>query len=154
VREGLRISALAKKTGVRSTTLRYWEQLGLLPRAARTHTGYRLFGNETLQYVEFVRKSKEVGLSLRQMRRVLELARGGQSPCPEVEQWIEGKLETLEEQIQSLRELRRRLRGICQSRKKIQVQRDRSKELCCLIAGLPEARIFRNDESHAKNLLR
>jgi MerR family copper efflux transcriptional regulator len=153
VREALRISALAKKTGVRSTTLRYWEQLGLLPRAARTHTGYRLFGNEAVQYVEFVRKSKEVGLSLRQMRRVLELARAGQSPCAEVERWVERKLQSLETQIQSLRELQRRLRGICESRKKTQVQRDNSKELCCLIAGLPEARFFRKNESHAKNLL-
>jgi MerR family copper efflux transcriptional regulator len=153
MREALRISALAKKTGVRSTTLRYWERLGLLPRAARTHTGYRLFGNEAVHYVEFVRKSKEVGLSLRQMRRVLELARAGQSPCAEVERWIERKLQSLETQIQSLRELQHRLRGICESRKKTQVQRDNSKELCCLIAGLPEARFFRKNESHAKNLL-
>lgn len=49
MREALRISALARKTGVRSTTLRYWEQLGLLPRAARSHTGYRLFGTEAMQ---------------------------------------------------------------------------------------------------------
>lgn len=153
MREALRISALAKKTGVRSTTLRYWEQLGLLPRAARTHSGYRLFGNEAVQYVEFVRKSKEVGLSLRQMRRVLELARAGQSPCAEVERWIERKLQSLETQIQSLRELQCRLRGICESRKKTQVRRDSSKELCCLIAGLPEARFFRRNESRAKNLL-
>jgi len=153
VREALRISALAKKTGVRSTTLRYWEQLGLLPRAARTHTGYRLFGTEAVQYVEFVRKSKEVGLSLRQMRRVLELARAGQSPCAEVEGWIGKKLEILETQIQSLRDLQRRLRSICESRKKSQIHRASSKELCCLIAGLPEARFFGKDESHAKKLL-
>jgi DNA-binding transcriptional MerR regulator len=91
--QGLPITALAKQTGVRSTTLRYWERLGLLPSAARTHTGYRLFGNDALRYVEFVRKSKEMGLSLREMKRVLELARKGQSPCPEVERLVEQKLE-------------------------------------------------------------
>ncbi len=71
VREGLRISALAKKTGVRSTTLRYWEQLGRLPRAGHAHTGYRLSGDGAVQYVEFIRKSKTMGLSLRPMKRVL-----------------------------------------------------------------------------------
>lgn len=86
------------------------------------------------------------------MRRVLELARAGQSPCAEVERWIERKLKILETQIQSLRDLQGRLRGICESRKKIQVQRDSSKELCCLIAGLPEARLFRKNESHPNNL--
>lgn len=149
--QGLPITALAKQTGVRSTTLRYWERLGLLPSAARTHTGYRLFGNDSLRYVEFVQKSKEMGLSLREMKHVLELARKGQSPCPEVERLVEQKLGILERQIRSLRVLQRRLRCVRQDREKTQASKDRSKELCCLIAGLPEARFFRNNERQAKN---
>lgn len=150
--QGLPITALAKQTGVRSTTLRYWERLGLLP-SARTHTGYRLFGNDALRYVEFVQKSKELGLSLREMKRVLELARKGQSPCPEVERLVEQKLEMLERQIRSLRELQRRLRCVRDGRDKSHASKDRSKELCCLIAGLPEARLFRNNDGPAKNSL-
>ncbi|MGH9342974.1 MAG: MerR family DNA-binding transcriptional regulator, partial [Terriglobia bacterium] len=46
MRETLTVTALAKRTGVSSKTIRYWESLGLLPRAARTHTGYRLFDPE------------------------------------------------------------------------------------------------------------
>src|SRR5258708_593487 len=86
------ITALSKKTRVPAATLRYWEHLGLLPRAARTHTGYRMFAGEVLQYVEFVRRSKAIGLSLRQMRRVLDVARTGGTPCPEVEEWIRERL--------------------------------------------------------------
>ncbi len=151
--QGLPITALAKQTGVRSTTLRYWERLGLLPSAARTQTGYRIFGSDALRYVKFVQKSKEMGPSLREMTRVLEVARKGQSPCPEVERLVEQKLEMLERQIRSLRELQRRLRCICEDREKPQASKDRSKELCCLIAGLPEARFFRNNDGHAKNSL-
>ncbi len=151
--QGLPITALAKQTGVRSTTLRYWERLGLLPSAARTQTGYRIFGSDALRYVKFVQKSKEMGPSLREMTRVLEVARKGQSPCPEVERLVEQKLEMLERQIRSLRELQRRLRCICEDREKPQASKDRSKELCCLIAGLPEARFFRNNDGHTKNSL-
>jgi MerR family regulatory protein len=46
--QALSISALAKSTGVTSKTLRYWERVGLLPRANRTHTGYRIFAPEVL----------------------------------------------------------------------------------------------------------
>jgi len=154
LRAVLQISGLAKKTGVRSATLRYWERLGLLPRAARTHTGYRSFGVDAIQYVEFIRRSKDMGLSLRQMRRVLDLARTGQSPCKEVEQWAERKLETLESQIQFLRKLQRRLRCIRKSSTNGHRSGDRSKELCCLIEGLPEAKKFQGigDVSNAKTI--
>lgn len=43
MRKALSVSALAKSAGVTTKTLRYWEGLGLLPRANRTHTGYRVF---------------------------------------------------------------------------------------------------------------
>lgn len=152
MQEELLISALAKKTGVRSSTIRYWERLGLLPRAARTHTGYRLFDRDAMQYVEFIRKSKEMGLSLRQTKRVLKLARTGQSPCTEVEQWIERKLEILGMQIRSLRTLQRRLRCISRSCTDPATAKDRSKELCSLIVGLPEARLFRYKKTAIDNL--
>jgi DNA-binding transcriptional MerR regulator len=44
------ISALVRNTGVTSKTLRYWERVGLLPKAARTHTGYRIFRAEANLY--------------------------------------------------------------------------------------------------------
>jgi len=45
--QALSISALARSTGITSKTLRHWERVGLLPKAARTHTGYRIFGAES-----------------------------------------------------------------------------------------------------------
>jgi MerR family copper efflux transcriptional regulator len=49
MRQALSISALAKSTGVTSKTLRHWERVGLLPKAARTHTGYRIFAPEVMR---------------------------------------------------------------------------------------------------------
>jgi DNA-binding transcriptional MerR regulator len=96
------ITQLSKRTKIPQATLRYWERLGLLPRAARSHTGYRLFSSEALDYVDFVRKSKSIGLSLEQMKRVLDLAREGRSPCPEVEQWVLARLAKLRAEIRGL----------------------------------------------------
>ncbi len=93
MREALTISRLARRSGVPPKTLRYWESLGLLPRAARTHTGYRLFDSEALRYIAFVRKSKSIGLTLAEMREVLRLARSGRCPCSKVVAWTEGENE-------------------------------------------------------------
>ena len=49
--QALSISALARSNGVTSKTLRYWERVGLLTKAARTHTGYRIFGADANHYM-------------------------------------------------------------------------------------------------------
>ena len=56
--QALSISALARSTGVTSKTLRYWERVGLLPKVARTHTEYRIFGAEVNHYIDFILKAK------------------------------------------------------------------------------------------------
>jgi DNA-binding transcriptional MerR regulator len=137
------ITALSKKAKVPAGTLRYWERLGLLPRAARTHTGYRLFAVEALQYVEFVRKSKAMGLSLRQMQRVLAVARTGRTPCPDVEGWIRARLVKIKVQIRELQALEKRLLAVSRGFCDWTVDSDRSGELCSLIVGLPEEKKFR-----------
>jgi DNA-binding transcriptional MerR regulator len=143
----LTISALARATGVRSKTLRYWESLGLLPRAERSHAAYRLFEPGAVRYVEFVRKCKRLGLTLREMREVLTLARAGQSPCPAVENRARERLAAVEREIRELEALRSRLARVVRARPP---QGDRSREYCCLLAGLPEAKAFPGKVCHAR----
>ena len=152
MREAVTISALARSTGVPSKTLRYWEQLGLLPQAARSHTGYRLFGPESVHYVEFIQKAKSIGLTLSEIGKVLELARRGRNPCPEVARWTEEKLELLERQIRFLRALQQRLRRLRRvwSRKSALSACVREGEICCLIEDLPEFR--KGGANHGKTL--
>ena len=83
------ISELAKRAGVTSRTLRHWERVGVLPRATRTHTGYRMFDTQIAHRIAFIPKAKTVGLTLKEMRRLLELARKGKNPCPEVAKWTD-----------------------------------------------------------------
>ncbi|MDE3180787.1 MAG: MerR family DNA-binding transcriptional regulator [Acidobacteriota bacterium] len=138
--EILTISALAKRTGVPSKTLRYWEALGLVPRAARTHTGYRLFNSESVRYVAFIRKSKAIGLTLAEMREILRIARHGRCPCPEVLRWTELKTRSLEEEIESLSVLLRRLKRIRRQWLRGSCSEGECRDVCSLIEGLPEFR--------------
>lgn len=80
MQRALTISELAKTAGVTTRTLRHWERLGLLPKAARTHTGYRVFDPHATHYVDFIWKAKTVGLTLKEAKELLELATQGQEP--------------------------------------------------------------------------
>jgi DNA-binding transcriptional MerR regulator len=146
MRKALSISALAQSAGVTAKTLRYWERIGLLPRANRTHTGYRIFDPAVMRYIDFILKAKTVGLTLSEMKRVIELANDGGNPCPEVMKWLDDKDKALERQIHSLRALRRRLRRfrhLCSANDVLTCARE--EELCCLIEDLPDSLLRRGN---------
>lgn len=153
MRETLAISALAKRAGVTSKTLRYWESLGLLPRATRSHTGYRLFDPESLRYVAFIQKSKAIGLTLAEMREILRLARNGQCPCPEVIEWTERRIRSLKDQIESLSALLHRLKRIRRQWSEASCPPDQCGDVCRLIEELPEAKPLKGGIPDAKALV-
>jgi MerR family copper efflux transcriptional regulator len=148
--ETLTVSALAKRAGVSSKTIRYWESLGLLPRAPRTHTGYRMFDQESVRYAGFICNAKTIGLTLAEMREVLRLARTGRCPCPEVLRWTDQKVKTLEDQIKSLSALLRRLKRIQRLWTQSKCSEDQCGDVCTLIDGLPE--FTKGGMPHAKIL--
>ena len=148
MQEAVNISELAKRAGVTSRTLRHWERLGLLPKATRTHTGYRLFDAQVTHQIEFIQKAKTVGLTLKETKRLLELARKGKNPCPEVVRWADDKAAAVERQIEELKMLQERLdefRHICATSSVMTCFRPG--EMCCLIEDLPNTK---NGGGHAK----
>jgi MerR family transcriptional regulator, copper efflux regulator len=153
MRDALTISAFAKRSGVPPKTIRYWEGLGLLPKAARSHTGYRVFDPAALRYVAFVQKSKAIGLTLAEMHEILHLARSGRCPCPEVFGWTQVKAKSVAEQIRELSALLLRLKRIEREWKRCSCSRGDCGAVCSLIADLPECK-FSGGKSDAKNLVR
>lgn len=140
MRDALTISTFAKRSGVPSKTIRYWEGLGLLPKAARSHTGYRVFDPAALRYVAFVHKSKAIGLTLAEMQEILHLARTGRCPCPEVFGWTQAKAKSVAEQIRELTALLKRLKRIEREWKRCSCEGGDCGGVCSLIAGLPECK--------------
>jgi MerR family transcriptional regulator, copper efflux regulator len=148
--DALTISAFAKRSGVPSKTIRYWEGLGLLPKAARSHTGYRVFDPAALRYVTFIQRSKAIGLTLAEMQEILHLARSGHCPCPDVFNWTQAKAKSVAEQIRELSALLKRLKRIEREWKRCSCEGDNCGGVCSLIAGLPECKSA-GGKSNAKN---
>src|SRR5918911_197322 len=80
----MRIGELARRSGIASTALRYYEKAGLLPPARRTPSGYRAYDATALQRLVFIRAAQAVGLSLPEIRDVIAIRDGGTAPCSHV----------------------------------------------------------------------
>jgi MerR family mercuric resistance operon transcriptional regulator len=75
----LAIGELSRRTGVNIETIRYYERIGLLAMPIRSNGGYRLYGPADVQRLTFIRRSRELGFSLDEIRTLLDLARGEKS---------------------------------------------------------------------------
>ena len=105
------IGTLAKQAGVPIQTVRYYEQLGLLPKAQRTASGYRLYGPQAVDRLRFIKKAQSLGLRLQDTREILDLSDRGRCPCGHVQRLLKIRLRELREKLADMRTLERRLKG-------------------------------------------
>jgi len=102
----VRIGALAEAAGTTTKTLRFYEDQGLLPPAERTPAGYRDYAPEAVARVDFIHRGQAAGLTLAQIRQILDTRDRGQAPCEHVRDLLDTRLADLEEQIARLVALR------------------------------------------------
>ena len=100
------IGKLADQRGLNPRTLRYYENLGLLPAPSRTMSGYRVYGEETAQRLTFITKAKSLGLTLKEIGQILALRDSGQLPCSSVQRMLLEHIEHIDRQIAQLHALK------------------------------------------------
>ena len=80
----MRIGELAARSGLSAKAVRYYEEIGVLPEAARTPAGYRDYDEATVERIAFVRAAQAVGLTLGEIREIVALRDRGETPCAHV----------------------------------------------------------------------
>lgn len=80
--DGIAIGALSRRTGCNIETVRYYERIGILPKPSRRGT-YRRYDQEDVNRLAFIRRARELGFKLEEVRALLGLASGGQDSCVE-----------------------------------------------------------------------
>ena len=108
----MRIGELAEAADTTTKTLRFYEEQGLLPQAPRTPAGYRDYGPNTVSRIDFIHRGQAAGLTLAQIRQVLEIRDGGHAPCEHVHDLLERRLAELDTHIQQLQALRKTSSGL------------------------------------------
>lgn len=111
--ESYRIGEIARLAGVSVPAVRYYERLGLLPKAPRTSTGNRRYPHEAVERIQFVKRAQSLGLALAEIRELIGLKqRGGTRRCTHVQQLLAAKIAQLDEQRAQLDEFRRTLQAL------------------------------------------
>jgi MerR family transcriptional regulator, copper efflux regulator len=105
----LKIGEAAKLSGVGVEALRFYEKSGLLDRPARTEGGYRLYTEETLERLDFIRRAQVLGFSLAEIKQIISERRAGASPCAHVREIVRRRLTELDERMAEMRRYRREL---------------------------------------------
>lgn len=111
----LTIGDLGKATGAKIETVRYYERIGLLPKPRRTSGNYRDYGAGELGRLSFIRRARDLGCSLDQVRALLALSDDRQRDCATVDRIAEEHLRDVERKIKDLTALRRELKALIQS---------------------------------------
>ncbi len=102
--------ALAKETGVNIETIRYYEKAGLMPDPLRTDAGYRVYDETHLKRLSFIRRCRELGFSIVEVRDLLGLVDGGDYTCGEVRDRTIVHLSDVRQKIRDLRKMERTLK--------------------------------------------
>ncbi|CAO3459570.1 MerR family transcriptional regulator [Azospirillum largimobile] len=106
----LAIGALAKRTGVKIPTIRYYESIGLLPEAPRTGSNRRTYDEASVRRLRFIRHARELGFEVEAIRQLLTLADDPGQPCREADVLARVHLAEIESRITRLEALRDEVR--------------------------------------------
>jgi DNA-binding transcriptional MerR regulator len=107
----MKIGEVARLSGTGIETIRFYEREGLLPLPQRRPSGYRQYDESTVGRLDYIRRAKELGFTLAEVRELLELSSAA-SDCEHVRRRAEGKVADIEGKIRSLRQMKRSLGNI------------------------------------------
>jgi DNA-binding transcriptional MerR regulator len=113
---GLTIGQVAKTSGVAAKTIRYYEQIGVLPAPKRAASGYRLYDQTGVERLRFIRRARSLGLPLQQLKTLMDTLDGGGHPPlrPRLRALVRAQLDAVTNEITELERLRQQLEQILQ----------------------------------------
>jgi DNA-binding transcriptional MerR regulator len=132
VRRWLRIGEVSKQSGVGIEALRFYEKQGLLHHATRTQSGYRLYREDVLERLEFIKRAQVLGFSLAEIAHIIKEKESGINPCFEVREIVRSRLQELDERMKEMRRYRKELAAALQDWDEA---KEKEGEVCGLIEG-------------------
>ncbi|MEQ1599632.1 MAG: Cu(I)-responsive transcriptional regulator [Methylophilaceae bacterium] len=103
------IGQAAKTSGISAKMIRHYEEVGLLPVASRTFSGYRTYNHQDVHMLRFIRHSRDLGFSIKQIADLLSLWRDINRPSSKVKQLATEHIEMLNQKIQELNAMKSEL---------------------------------------------
>jgi len=108
----MKIGQLSEQTGCKIETIRYYERIDLLPEPTRSEGGYRIYDESQLKRLVFIRRSRELGFTIEEIRGLLNLVDGGSYTCSDVKTITMEHVENIRQKISDLKKLEKTLTHI------------------------------------------
>ena len=125
------IGKVAKKTSVNPKTIRYYEEINLLPKPKRERNNYRFYSHDTVTRLNFIKKAQSLGFTLKEIKEILALRDRGFKPCTHVRGLFRQRVINLEQKLAELDILRRELKKLENEWANMKmVEDDRDKGIC------------------------
>ena len=106
------IGAVSQHTAVHIETIRYYEKIGVMPKPGRTAGGNRVYNIDLVRRLNFIKRSRELGFSLKEVRELLDLVDGGDFTCREIHAITARQADNVRAKIRHLRRLERVLKDM------------------------------------------
>ncbi len=133
-----KVGEVAEKARVRVQTLHFYERMGLVPKLKRSAANYRLYSTDAVKRVQFIKKAQAIGLTLEEIKDILDVKDHGKAPCRRVAEVAAERLEQIDSELARLRAFRRSLVAVLpQWQHDTAVERACAGEFCDLIERLP-----------------
>ena len=117
--EPLTIGKVARLAGVGVETIRFYEREGLIEGPPRGPSGYRQYPGETVTRIRFIKRAKELGFSLKEIKELLELRIDPETTCADIRTRADAKINDIDEKVTTLRKMKaalERLTAACRGR--------------------------------------
>lgn len=144
----MQIGELARHVGVSTKTIRYYEDIGVLPEPERAANGYRDYGDESVERLQFVRDAQATGLTLTEITSILDMRQHGAGTCQHVTELLERHLADLDAHIEDLHRTRAQLSALTDRAKRLDPADCTDPNRCQTIATTPDIAAPSN-RSHA-----
>jgi DNA-binding transcriptional MerR regulator len=143
------VGILARLAGVSSDSIRHYERIGILPRAERASSGYRLWDSKAVDYLKWIGPAKQAGFTLRELADIFQTYRSGSAPCRNVRDLLQQKLNDLDKEISDLSIKHRKLKNVL-SRWDARLRQVKPGEFVPLLEDLPTLRPLQVGKNHKK----
>jgi len=106
------IGEVANNLGINAKTIRYYEEIGVVPKAQRTENGYRIYRQVDIDRLAFILRARELDFSLDDIGEILALREEGEAPCLYVTELVAKQIASIDAKIAALNQLRHELEEI------------------------------------------
>ncbi|MEX0915798.1 MAG: MerR family transcriptional regulator [Wenzhouxiangellaceae bacterium] len=132
----LHVAELARKANVTPATVRYYARTGLIHSGRESDNGYRCFSTSDMRRIAFIRRAKALGLTIGDIKAILDTSDQGEVPCDEVKLMVERRLTRVRAHIAELEEKEARIRRAISTWERMDEPAPANGELCPLIERL------------------